>query len=146
MSCGSFVGLANDATRTMKEAVDCGTGQDPQGAERHCERKKSTGVFEDCTKGIGIGVHVASLGWNDMLAERRRDDVCRCAQAAIAILKKLLKLVAVALPPGTWIESREQVSEAGIHKASSLFNPALVNCCRVVSLARRMRRPSPVMR
>jgi hypothetical protein len=107
MSGRSLVGLANDATCTLKEAVDRSASQYPQGAERHCDWKKGTGVFEDYTKRIGIPIHVASLGWNDVFAEGRPEDICRFARAPAAGLKKLLELPAVAVSPGTGIETHE---------------------------------------
>lgn len=146
MGSGSFVRLANDAVRSVEDAIDCCDTHYSQGCERHCERKKSAGVFQDGAKGIGIPVHAASLSWNDVLIQCRPYDVCRCAQATIAGLKKLLELSAIALSPGAGIETREQMSEARGHRASSLLSPALVNCCSVESFARRTRRPALVMR
>jgi hypothetical protein len=146
MSGGSLVGLANDAACTVDEAVDCSTSQDPQGGERHCERNKGTGFFEDGAQGVEVLVHWVSSTSNDTLVKRRPNDISHRLKVARAALQKSRKLLGVALSPGVRIEACEQVSEAGVHQLANLRSPALVNCCRVVSLARRTSRPSPVMR
>ena len=63
----------------------------------------------------------------------------------MARLENLGKLLAIAISPRTRIQTHKQASKPRLHKASSLRMPALANCCRVVSLARRTRRPSDVI-
>src|ERR1700674_4649662 len=131
----------------MDHAVYCGVTQhDRQCGERHCQWKKGARLLREGENRTGILIRCKSWSWEDALMKRRPNHVCRRAKVATASLKKRPKLRAVALSPGTRIQAHEQVSESGIHKASSLSSPALVNCCRVVRFARRTRTPSAVMR
>ena len=99
MGGGALVGLADNAVSSVKDAVDRGSAQDSYGGERHGDGKKGAGVFEDVAKGVGIRIHVASLGWDEVLPKCRPDDVDRGAKAARAGLEKGFELRAVALSP-----------------------------------------------
>ena len=68
------------------------------------------------------------------------------ARVGFAVQKEGLELGAIACAPVARIEAREQAGQRGSHRASSRFRPAWVKLCRVVSLARRTRRPPTVMR
>src|SRR5258707_15758704 len=119
MGRGRFVRMMNDDACSMKDAVDCGATYDPYGRERHCEGKKGAGLFQDGAKGIGIGIHVASPGWDDVFTKRSPNDVQGCTKAALASLKKRLELRAVAVSPRGRIEAPTATSGSGDHKASS---------------------------
>ena len=138
MGNGPLIGLTGHAVSRNV------TKHHRQGGERHCQGKKSARLFHDGAKRIGMLIHVASAGWGDVFTKCRPNYVCRRAEPAG--LKKRLKLHPVALSPVTRIKARKQVSDYAIHKASSRASPALVNCRRVVSFARRTRSPAAVMR
>lgn len=89
---------------------------------------------------------IASLNWVKALAKGRPDDIGRSAEIARSGDEKRFKLVAVAVSPGPWIETREHTSEYAVYNASSLSVPAWMNRFRVPSLARKTRRSSAVMR
>src|SRR6266849_2312034 len=141
-----LIWLAYKAAVSRGQAKDIGAAQHGQGGERHCQWKKGARPLDDGAKRIDRLIHVASSSWEYVLTKCRPNHICRRAQAAMAVLKKRLKLRAVALSPVTRIQARKQVSDYAVHKASSLPSPALWNRCRVASFARRTRRPSPVMR
>src|SRR6266849_7108519 len=137
---------AYKAAVSRGQAKDIGAAQHGQGGERHCQWKKGARPLDDGAKRIDRLIHVASSSWEYVLTKRRPKDVCRRAQVARAVLQKRLKLRAIALSPITRIQTRKQVSDYAVHKASSLLSPALVNSCRGFSFARRTCRPSAVMR
>src|SRR5260370_33654321 len=99
MGRGPFVRLANKAMPVMENVINCGDTHHSQSCERHCEGKKGAGAFQDVAKGIGIRIHFASNSWKDTLTQCRPDDVHRGTKAALAGLKKRLKLRAVAIRP-----------------------------------------------
>src|ERR1700682_3795064 len=140
MRSGPLIGLVDNAEHCNV------TKHQRQGGERHCQWKKGARLFQNGAKRIGMLIHVTSWSWKDVLTKCRPNHVRRRAKVGTASLKKRLELRPVALSPLARIQARKQVSERTIHSTSSLFHPALVNCCRVVSFARRTRKPSAVMR
>src|ERR1700676_5560205 len=128
--------------------------QNETGNEVGCCEKKERGQAEHRPRrsdapGLELALpYFEPWSWKDVLMKCRPNHVCRRAKVATAGVEKRLPFRAVALSPGTWIQTDKQVSEPVIHthKASNLCSPALVNCRRGVSFARRTRAPSAVMR
>src|SRR6266849_5431147 len=137
MGSGPLIWLAYKAAVSRGQAKDIDAAEHGQGGERHRHWNKCARHFHDGTERVRGLIHNASYSWKDALTERRPNHVGRCAETAVPGLEQSLEFRAVAFSPRTRIQPHQQTRESGIHRASSLPSPALVNCRSVASFARR---------